>query len=76
MDPGCRSVRCGVGEDRGWGEGGSATGYKCWTGDDLGWVQLPNIHVGFGQEMTWGGFSYRRCQIREDTGWFLYLIEQ
>lgn len=47
----------------GVGGGGSATGYKCWTGDDLGWVQLPNIHVGFGQEMTWGGFSYRRCQI-------------
>lgn len=60
----------------GVGGGGSATGYKCWTGDDLGWVQLPNIHVGFGQEMTWGGLSYRRCQIREDTGWFLYLIEQ
>lgn len=45
---------CGVGEDRGWGGGGSATGYKCWTGDDLGWVQLPNIHVGVGQEMSWG----------------------
>lgn len=50
---------CGVGEDRGWG-GGSATGYKCWTGDDLGWVQLPNIHVGVGQEMSWGGSSYRK----------------
>lgn len=65
MDPGCsyRGVLgVWVGEDRGWGrgEGGSATGYKCWTGDDLGWVQLPNIHVGVGQEMSWGGSSYRK----------------
>lgn len=51
------SVRCGVGEDRGWRGGGSATGYKCWSGNDLGWVQLP--YIGVGQEMTWDGSSYR-----------------
>lgn len=55
MDPGCsyRGV-LGVWGRRGpgMGGGGSATGYKCWTGDDLEWVQLPNIHVGVGQEMT------------------------
>lgn len=54
------SVRCVGRRGPGMGEGGSATGYKCWTGDDLGWVQLPNIHVGVGQEMSCGGSSYRK----------------
>lgn len=49
------SVRSGVGEDRGWG-GGSATGYKCWSGNDLGWVQL-SYRCRMGEDTGW--FPYR-----------------